>query len=234
MHKVKGIEYDAVIIPPSFSNLPQKIERNSDDTLKIPVDLEDIYEEERRLYYVAYTRAKFKLIIINWKRELALNSSKPTICEVFSKDQVENSLGILLEEGIDKFTLYWGASDFGRGSFETIKNHVRIGDEVLLKNDVIGANHFRVAYVNGLKVAQLRKSIAEELSNKGDINGYIVSSVYTHTYDETVRSDEEFLMNGGIPSILNGRPFANKWNNESKKRGYIYLIDFSGYGKIIN
>ena len=46
--------------------------------------------------------------------------------------------------------------------------------------------------------------------------------------------DEEFLINGGIPSKLNGRPFANNWTEDSKKRGYIYLIDFSGYGKIVN
>jgi ATP-dependent DNA helicase RecQ len=133
-----------------------------------------------------------------------------------------------------KFTLYWGASDYGRGSFDAIKNHVKIGDEVVLRNEVFGANHFRVAYVNGLRVAQLRKSIAEELSNKGDVNGFIVSSIYTHTYEETVRSDEEFLINGGIPSKLNGRPFANNWTEDSKKRGYIYLIDFSGYGKLVN
>ena len=234
MHKVKGIEYDAVLIPPSFSNLPQKIERNLDDEIIVPADIEDIFEEERRLYYVAYTRAKYKLVVINWKREHALYSSEPTVCEVFSKDQIENSLGILLEEGIDKFTLYWGASDYGRGSFDAIKNHVKIGDEVVLRNEVFGANHFRVAYVNGLRVTQLRKSIAEELSNKEDVNGFIVSSIYTHTYEETLRSDEEFLINGGIPSKLNGRPFANNWTEDSKKRGYIYLIDFSGYGKIVN
>ena len=221
MHKVKGIEYDAVIIPPSFSNLPQKIERNSDDTVQIPVDLEDIYEEERRLYYVAYTRAKFKLIVINWKREQALNSSKPTICEVFSKDQVENSLGILLEEGIDKFTLYWGASDFGRGSFETIKNHVRIGDDIILKKVTRGGYNFWEVKLNNITVAQLSSKIPKKMVEMSELSGFVVSSIYVHTYEETVNSET-------------GSQYAIKWSEESKKRGYIYLIDFSGYGKIIN
>jgi ATP-dependent DNA helicase RecQ len=221
MHKVKGIEYDAVIIPPSFSNLPQKIERNSDDMVKIPVDLEDIYEEERRLYYVAYTRAKFKLIVINWKREQALNSSKPTICEVFSKDQIENSLGILLEEGIDKFTLYWGASDFGRGSFETIKNHVRIGDDIILKKVTRGGYDFWEVKLNNIAVAQLSSKIPKKMVEMSELSGFVVSSIYVHTYEETVNSET-------------GSKYAHYWNEESKKRGFIYLIDFSGYGKIIN
>lgn len=233
MHKVKGIEYDAVLIPPSLSNFA--INSTSDT---IP-SIDDVFEEERRLYYVAYTRAKYRLVVIKWKKENALYNTISEPIEIFKPEEVNEKMGILMEEGIDKFTLYWGASDFGRGSFETIKNHVRIGDEVLLKevllkNDVNGTNNFRVVYVNHSKVAQLRKSIAEDLSNNGDINGYIVSSVYVHTYEETVRSDEEFILNGGIPSTLNGRPFANKWKEDAKQRGFIYLIDFSGFGKIIN
>lgn len=221
MHKVKGIEYDAVIIPPSFSNLPQKIKRNSDGILQIPVDIDDIYEEERRLYYVAYTRAKFKLIVINWKREQALNLSKPTICEVFSKDQIENSLGILLEEGIDKFTLYWGASDFGRGSFETIKNNVRIGDDIILKKVTRGGYDFWEVKLNNIAVAQLSSKIPRKMVEMNELSGFVVSSIYVHTYEETVNSET-------------GSQYASRWNEESKKRGYIYLIDFSGYGKIIN
>jgi ATP-dependent DNA helicase RecQ len=53
------------------------------------------------------------------------------------------------------------------------------------------------------------------------LDGYVVSSIYAHTYEETINSES-------------GSQYANKWNDESRKRGYIYLIDFSGYGKIIN
>lgn len=226
MHKVKGIEYDAVLIPPSFSNLPQKITRDFDESILIPNDLADIYEEERRLYYVAYTRAKYQLVVINWKRENALNNTNPTICEVLSKDKIESSLGIHLEEGIDKFTLYWGASDFGKGSFEMIKNQVKIGDAIVLKKRIVNARagfEFNVweVFVNNMRVAQLSSNIPKEMSGFNELNGFVVSSIYVHTYEETVNSET-------------GSQYASKWNEESKKRGYIYLIDFSGYGKIIN
>jgi ATP-dependent DNA helicase RecQ len=51
-----------------------------------------------------------------------------------------------------------------------------------------------------------------------------------HTYEETERSDDDWIARGK-PSIEKGRPFADKWTDEAKTRGYIYLIDFSGYGK---
>jgi len=221
MHKVKGIEYDAVLIPPSFSNLPQKIERNFEDEIIVPADLEDIFEEERRLYYVAYTRAKRKLTVIKWKRENTLNNSIPAVCEVLSKEQVEKSLGLLLNEGIEKFTLYWGASDYGRGSFQTIKNRVKIGDEIILKKVTRAGYNFWEVVVNDSIVAQLSSKIPKKMMEMNELVGYVVSSIYVHTYEETVNSET-------------GSQYAIKWSEESKKRGYIYLIDFSGYGKIIN
>jgi ATP-dependent DNA helicase RecQ len=226
MHKVKGIEYDAVLIPPSFCDLPQKIERNFEDEIIVPSDLEDIFEEERRLYYVAYTRAKRKLTVIKWKRENTLDSSYPAICEVLTKEQVEKSLGLLLNEGIEKFTLFWGASDYGRGSFDVIKNQIKIGDEIQLKKRTVNAQagfDFNVweVFFNNLRIAQLSSNIPKKMNELSLLEGYVVSSIYAHTYEETINSES-------------GSQYANKWNDESKKRGYIYLIDFSGYGKIIN
>ena len=138
---------------------------------------------------------------------------------MFSKDQIENSLGILLEEGIDKFTLYWGASDFGRDSFETIKNQVRIGDEIILKKVRRGGYDFWEVKVNNIAVAQLSSKIPKKMAEMSELSGFVVSSIYVHTYAETVNSET-------------GSQYASKWNAESKERGYIYLIDFSGYGKI--
>lgn len=226
MHKVKGIEYDAVLIPPSFCDLPQKIERNFEDEIIVPEDLEDIFEEERRLYYVAYTRAKRKLMVIKWKRENTLNNAYPAICEVLTKEQVEKSLGLLMNEGIEKFTLFWGASEYGRGSFDVINNQIKIGDEIQLKKRTVNAPagfDFNVweVFFNNLKIAQLSSNIPKKMNELSLLEGFVVSSIYAHTYEETINSES-------------GSQYANKWNDESKKRGYIYLIDFSGYGKIIN
>ena len=53
MHGVKGLEYDTVfIIQGNEGSIPYKKAKSSDDI-----------EEERRLFYVAMTRAKRKLII---------------------------------------------------------------------------------------------------------------------------------------------------------------------------
>lgn len=60
IHKVKGMEYDAVIVP--TSNYPTDME---DDYL----DSDESLMEERRLMYVAYTRAKSLLFYQNGERE---------------------------------------------------------------------------------------------------------------------------------------------------------------------
>ncbi len=139
-----------------------------------------------------------------------------------------------MNEGIEKFTLFWGASDYGRGSFDVIKNQIKIGDEIVLKEVRRGVNIFRIAYFKDMEIAQLSKSLVNQLNGIHDIHGFVVSAIYAHTFEDTIRSDEEFVLKGGLPNPLNARPFQNKWNEESKKRGYIFLIDFSGYGKIIN
>jgi len=51
------------------------------------------------------------------------------------------------------------------------------------------------------------------------LSGFVVSSVYVNTYDETKLSDEK-----------NGTSYSNNWTQTAKERGYIYLIDFSGFG----
>ena len=60
------------------------------------------------------------------------------------------------------------------------------------------------------------------------LEGFIVSSIYVHTYQDTLKSDQEWI-NKGKPKEWE-RPFADKWTHSSKERGYVYIIDFSGYG----
>jgi len=229
MHKVKGIEYDAVLIPPSLSNFALK------STAETVPNIDDVYEEERRLYYVAYTRAKYKLVVIKWKKENALYKTNSEPVEIFKPEDVEEKLGVLMEEGIDKFTLYWGASAYGKPSFNAIKTLVRLGDDIILKRRLQTNRNGPDFYVwevlvNGDVIAQLSSNVTKRLEDIEELTGFIVSSVYVHTYEETVRSDNDWIARGK-PSIEKGRPFADKWTDEAKTRGYIYLIDFSGYGK---
>jgi ATP-dependent DNA helicase RecQ len=209
MHKVKGIEYDAVIIPASLSDLPST---TVDEHKNI-----DYIEEERRLYYVAYTRAKKQLLVIQNEREKALKNGEPYS---FEKEKIKDKFGLKIKEGIDKFTMYWSASNFGLNSFEYIRDNVKIGDSIFLDKKPEGAHTFWYVIHNKQKIAQLSKSMVNQLIDIEKLSGFVVSSVYVNTYDETKLSDEK-----------NGTSFSNNWTQKSKERGYIYLIDFSGFGK---
>ena len=207
MHKVKGIEYDSVIIPSSFSNLP---------TSYVPDDkIINYLEEERRLYYVAYTRAKKRLLAIQHHREISLDNNLPY---KFDENLVRQSYGVKFNEGIDKFTLYWSASNFGINSFEYIRDNVKVGDSIILNKEE-GAFTFWYVIHNNQKIAHLSKAMVNSLINLETLSGFVVSSVYVNTYEETELSDEK-----------KGTSYSKNWNQTAKKRGYIYLIDFSGFG----
>lgn len=208
MHKVKGIEYDAVIIPASLANLPT--------TTISDLKVKDYIEEERRLYYVAYTRAKKQLFVIKHNRENALdigNSHK------YSETKIKANYGLKINEGLDKYTMYWSASNFGLNSYEYIRDNVKIGDEIYL-NKVEGAYTFWYVMHNNQKIAQLSRAMITKLVGLSELNGFVVSSVYVSTHEETTISDEK-----------NGTQYAANWTPMAKERGHIYLIDFSGYGK---
>lgn len=207
MHKVKGLEFDAVLIPYSFSNLPIKETKLS--TL-------DIIEEERRLYYVAYTRAKKKLVVIKFNREHYMDKGNPY---TFSDIQNQNSIGVAIDEGIDKLKMYWSASNFGGNSFNFIDRNVSIGDRLVLKPETHSGFIFWYAYINNNRVAQLSRKMVIKIGHLPEVNGFIVTAVYVSTYEETLWSDEK-----------NNNGYALKWTNVAKNRGYVYLIDFSGYG----
>ncbi|MBL0341221.1 MAG: ATP-binding domain-containing protein [Bacteroidetes bacterium] len=72
MHQVKGLEFDCVLIPPSFSKLPLTATENPQENTLI-----EEFDEERRLAYVAYTRARFRLLVFKHQREFALEQNIP-------------------------------------------------------------------------------------------------------------------------------------------------------------
>ncbi|WP_055435787.1 UvrD-helicase domain-containing protein [Lacinutrix algicola] len=214
MHKVKGLEFDAVLIPPSVA----KLAINAGDKTM------EFIEEERRLYYVAYTRAKKRLLVIKHHREIALDKGE---AYQYNEVSIRNSYGIMLKEGIDKFTMYWSAGNFGSNSFNTIKNAINIGDPIVLRDEQRGDYVFWYAYINNQKVAQLSRGLVQQINQYNSLSGFVVSAIYVHTYEETVRSDENRLLDDP-----NAQQYATNWTDSSKERGFIYLIDFSGYGNI--
>lgn len=212
MHKVKGIEYDAVLIPPSFSSIPLNHE-NFDG------DINDVFEEERRLYYVAYTRAKYKLVVIKWKRENALYG-EPRIEPVLTNDGVKNRFGLQFNEDLEKFNISWGASSFAGNSFNTLKNIVKIGSPIQLKVEQQGIHTFAYVHFENNRIAQLSINSRDRLAGFNR-TGLVISSVNVWTYEQTLNSED-------------GEEFAKKWTQSAKERGYIYIPEFSGYAKEIS
>ena len=136
MHKVKGLEFDAVLIPPSVAKLAINVN---------PDLVNDFIEEERRLYYVAYTRAKKRLVAIKHHREIALDNGIPY---EYSDTLIRNKYGLKINEGIDKFTMFWSAGQYGGNSFHHFENSVKIGDPIIFRKRLQNGFIFWEAFVN--------------------------------------------------------------------------------------
>ncbi|WP_210360455.1 3'-5' exonuclease, partial [Borreliella garinii] len=86
IHGVKGLEFDRVVISGLEKGLlPAEIEELTEDRL----------EEERRLFYVAITRAKSELIVTLNLRRAFRGSFKSTAPSVFFQDIDKNSYDII-------------------------------------------------------------------------------------------------------------------------------------------
>jgi ATP-dependent DNA helicase RecQ len=222
MHKVKGLEFDAVIIPSSIAN----IELKKKDLTKLLAKgftekqaLQEYVEEERRIYYVAYTRAKYRLIVYWGKREEALKSSSELIFD-------EKQFGVSIPSGFDKHYIGWGATETGNNIFNFIHQYMKAG----LSLGLIRPNTFWLLEVDGKRIGCLSKEFSTSLTNQmngqNQLKGFVCSNIYKWTYKETVDYDNTHQDKHG-----NKTTYATGWTDEAKQRGYIYLIEFSGYGK---
>jgi RecQ family ATP-dependent DNA helicase len=222
MHKVKGLEFDSVIIAPSHSSLAFN-EFN-------PISIEQVVDtlnEEKRLAFVAYTRARFRLLVFNFEREKALLESKPYILS----DKFKLGLGIPAEPGISKLNIGWAAKEFNykKGVNDSIKNSLKSGDEVSIKLTVNkGFEFYEIIDSKGKAIGQLSmpsgKPHTEEHKKqvalrKHGLKGFVINEIVQFSYDETLKSDEK-----------NGTTYAKDWCLEARNQGYIYLVDFAGFG----
>jgi len=221
MHKVKGLEFDAVIIPSSISN----IELKQKDLTKLLAKgfaqkqaLQEYVEEERRIYYVAYTRAKYRLIVYWGKREEALKNSTELLFD-------EKQFGISIPSGFDKHYIGWGATETGNSIFDFIQRDMKVG----LSIGLVRPKTYWLLEINGKRIGCLSKKTSTSLTNQingsNQLTGFVCSNIYKWTYEETVNYDNTHKDEHG-----NNTTYVTAWTDEAKKRGYIYLIEFSGYG----
>jgi ATP-dependent DNA helicase RecQ len=220
MHKVKGLEFDCVIIPPSFSNLPLII-----NELLTNEEFQEQLDEEKRLAFVAYTRARYRLLIFKHLRENALaNNIRYVIPE-----NANLGLGIPVQPEIKKLKIGWAAKafNFNGGVNNYINTSVKSGDFVFVRKRVVpnNGNHF---IVHELLKENTIRPIGELASNSNilrdheTVSGFVVNEVVVWTYEDTCNFD-----------IENDTNFARDWCQEAKDKGYIYLVDFAGFGKLL-
>ena len=139
----------------------------------------------------------------------------------FPEEEI-NALGISVPSGIDKYFIGWGATDSGNAIFNTIEQTLKFGSTISLRK----ATNNWFLNLNGSRIGCLSKKVSNYLSSKTNgqtvIDGFRVSNIYKWTLEDTQKFD-----------LKNSTNFETSWTDTAKQRGYIYLIEFSGYGTAI-
>ena len=221
MHKVKGLEFDSVIIPPSFSNLPLKT-----NDLLTQEELKEQLDEEKRLAFVAYTRARYRLLIFKHFREIALAHNNRYVIP----ENANVGLGIPVQPEIKKLKIGWAAKafNFNGGVNSYINTSVKSGDFVFVRRRVVPYNGTQFI-VHELLKENTTRPIGELAGNANivrdhqTVSGFVVNEVVVWTFDDTLKFDAE-----------NGTNYARDWCQEARNQGYIYLVDFAGFGVPVN
>lgn len=139
MHKVKGLEFDVVITTPSFAGLPLRPHREYEKGENPNVDDLADMNEERRLMFVAYTRAKKRLIIYKAERERSLSQSSIYIAPDYPALRYTEP-----KPGLDKYYLsYTAQSRIFENVDSYVLNQIKKDDPVHIVRDQYG-NYFIV------------------------------------------------------------------------------------------
>lgn len=233
MHKVKGLEFDAVIITPSSASLPLNI-KTENYLYDTEEDIEAI-EEEKRLLYVAFTRAKKFLIAFLGERE-------NRIIHLQTYEGQDSTLGIREKTpGLDNYNIGYNANyNFENNSkIAYIEKNAPVS---IIRKDSVNkqgkAFHVYDIHCNNDIVGQLSKSSsivkAMDEKNISFLSGFFVSDIFYWTYQDTRNADKKRLNDyRNNPEKYNYRKpneYASNWCEEAKKQGYIFIVSISGYG----
>ena len=216
MHKVKGLEFDVVITTPSFAGLPLRPHREYEKGENPNVDDLADMNEERRLMFVAYTRAKKRLIIYKAERERALSHSSIYLAPDYPALRYTEP-----KPGMDKYYLsYTAQSRIFENVDSYVLNQIKKDDPVQVIRDQYG-NYYIVHnghYIGRLSNRSTIRCRAEE-DGKTSLNDFFVSNVFVWTYEDTLASDK-----------ANNTDFAARWSPEAKQQGYINIVQIAGFG----
>lgn len=227
MHKVKGLEFDAVIITPSVASLPFNPTEDVHIDQPLSEDDREQIDEEKRLLYVAYTRAKKYLFVYKGERERAVENMAR-----FSS--LEDKWGIRERNvGLDNYNIGYNANyNFKNNRFIVL--NVSKNDPLIIQRYRCKTragkpfSTFNIVH-NGVTVGQLSRhsNIAQrmEADDLNILSGFFVSDVFYWTYADTVAADERVQRDNGY-----NPDYASGWGEEAKRQGYIFIVDVAGYG----
>ena len=226
MHKVKGLEFDAVFITPSSISLPMKPHHTYAKGQELQLDDKADIEEERRLMFVAYTRAKKYLHVYKGQREAAIEEANQVYLPVDDGTIVYAER----EPGMNKY--YLSQNVFANTFFmnDKIAQNVKKDDDVMVVRESDG--NYYVQHGNDL-VARLSgaSTIARNARNNDilRLRGFFVSDVSIWSWEDTLKADESARAKA-IAQHREYRPFANDWCQAARERGYIYVVQIAGFG----
>ena len=220
MHKVKGLEFDAVFVTPSFHSLA------CDDSGIIETNAIELLSEEKRLYYVAYTRAKNYLCAYRHKREKAVEEGQT----YHPEEELRKKLGVPIKEDIKNVFINYSAEHDNVNNY--LETTVRKNDEIILEKS---GNVWYVKHINPMTgrlytIGQISSSICGSLNElaKTRLSGLFINDVLAWTYDETLRAEQRQQAQYHYQPTSQRR-FSENWTEDAIKRGYIYLPSFAGY-----
>ena len=223
MHKVKGLEFDVVITTPSFANMPLRPHREyNEGEQSLADDLADM-GEERRLMFVAYTRAKKRLIIYKSDRERALSQSAIYLAPEYKSLRYTEP-----DPGLNKYYISYIATR--NNDFKDINNYII--DSVKKDDSVMVEKHGKGYYIihnkkyigclsskkeNYKYVSNIVRRAEEFKIEK--LNGFFVSGITVWTLTDSLNYDLE-----------HGTNFTENWCEAAKKQGFIYVVQIAGFG----
>ena len=212
IHKVKGLEYDTVIVLGSEERFPMN---GSDDANDL---ISEAAAEEARLAYVAYTRAKLHLVRIKDDR-LKKGWLRKAVFDRGGELATPRLKGDLSEVDMTKSgTTY----NFPR-QHAYIEQKISVGDELTLSRvtgtgKAAGSTFFEIAH-QGRTVGSLSKQTGEKIGNQLIGGSFRVS--------EVVRCEiKQPPFTADIP-FANREFLQNRWNDlhpDARKNGWCYAV----------
>ena len=237
MHKVKGLEFDAVLVTPSVAPLPFNPQEELDIMTPLTQTEKECIEEEQRLLYVAFTRARKYLITYLGARENSIKNKTKYAGE-------DNSLGIRERNpGLDNYNIGYNAGynfKSNRSILKYVEKNAPVAIQRFDRTNRQTGESFSVYEIicGGTTVGQLSKSSTIRQRMQEDritrLNGFFVSDVFYWTYQDSVDADkrrqQDYEANPWKYNYLEPENYASRWCEEARKQGFIFIVSISGFG----